>query len=148
MGSLEPSVGTQGDGGLAKFLEKSKRAWLGMMQDPALVTFDQHEQRALDEGRLLARLLLEERLARSPAVRPAEHHQQACCPKCGRPGQRVGGAEEDLSARQLKTRIGTVRFAREQWKCTACRVVFFPLGPEPRTGHRRLQSRGDQTGGA
>ena len=133
---------------LAAFMEKAKQSWLGMMKDQKLVTFDQHEERALEEGRLLARLLLEERLARDPSARPQEYDQQACCPKCGQPGEVVIPAPQEPPERALKTRIGNVRFAREQWKCTACRVVFFPIGPEPGTGDRRLQSGGDQTGGA
>jgi uncharacterized protein with PIN domain len=127
-------AGAETDGKLAAFLEKSRQAWLGMMRDKNLRTFDQHEQRALDESRLLARLLLEERLARNPAVRPEAHDQRPCCPKCGQPGQRVTGTKGDLPERALQSRIGKVRFAREQWKCTTCRVVFFPLGPELGTG--------------
>lgn len=135
---LGKTAGAEADGKLAAFLEKSKQAWLGMMRDKSIVTFDQHEQRALDEGRLLARLLLEERLARNPAVRPEAHAQRACCPKCGQPGQRVTVPEEELPQRGLQSRIGKVRFAREQWKCTTCRVVFFPLRSESGTGDRRL----------
>jgi hypothetical protein len=131
---LGQSAGAESDARLAAFLEKSKQAWLGMMRDKKLVTFDQHEQRALEEGRLLARLLLEERLSRNEAVRPEAHDQRSCCPKCGRVGEPVTGPKEDLPERALQTRIGKVRFPREQWKCTACRVVFFPLGPAPGTG--------------
>ena len=80
-------AGAEGEAGLAAFLEKAKQAYVGTMRDKSLVTFDQHEQRALDEGRLLARLLLEERLRREAAARPAEHDQRACCPKCGRPAR-------------------------------------------------------------
>ncbi len=104
-------AGAEGEAGLAAFLEKAKQAYVGTMRDKSLVTFDQHEQRALDEGRLLARLLLEDRLAREPAARLAEHDQRACCPKCGRPGARVTGPEEDPPERALQTRIGPVRFA-------------------------------------
>lgn len=145
---LRTTAGAQGDAKLAAFLEKSKKAWLGMMGDKSLVSFDQREQRAVDEGRLLARLLLEEQLSHDPAVRPAEHDARACCPKCGRPAEPVTGPTTDLPPRALATRVGPVRFAREQWKCTACRVVFFPLGPAAGTGHRRLQSGGAEAGGA
>ena len=145
---LRTTAGAESDPKLAAFLEKSKKAWLGMMQDQELVTFDQREQRALDEGRLLARLLLEEQLARDPAVEPDQHDQRACCPKCGQPGEPVVPAPEEPPERALRTRIGRVRFARQQWKCTTCRVVFFPLGPAAGTGDGGLQSRGASAGGA
>ncbi|HVX83982.1 MAG TPA: hypothetical protein VH253_04125 [Phycisphaerae bacterium] len=145
---LQSTAGAESDAGLAAFLEKSRQAWVGMMRDKALVTFDQHEQRAVDEGRLLARLLLEARLARNPAARPAEHDQRPCCPKCGLPGAPVAPAHADLPERALQSRIGKVRFAREQWKCTTCRVVFFPSGPASGTGDRRVQSGGHPPGGA
>jgi uncharacterized protein with PIN domain len=145
---LRGTAGAEGDPKLAAFVEKSRQSWLGMMKDQELVTFEQREQRAVDEGRLLARLLLEEQLARDPAVKPGEHDQRACCPKCGQPGERVSKAEEAPPERALKTRAGRVRFAREQWKCRACRVVFFPLGSEVGTGDGGFQSGGDQAGGA
>jgi hypothetical protein len=31
-----------------------------------------------------------------------------------------------------------VTLNRERWRCTTCRVVFFPLGPEAAPGHRGL----------
>lgn len=142
------TAGADSDPKLTAFVEKARQAWQGMMNDKQLVTFDQREERAVQEGRLLARLLLEEQLSRDPAVNPEQHDQRACCPRCGQPGERVSQALEGPPERALKTRIGRVRFAREQWKCTACRVVFFPAGPGSGTGDRRFQSRGDQTGGA
>ncbi|HZL37890.1 MAG TPA: hypothetical protein VFC78_21410, partial [Tepidisphaeraceae bacterium] len=38
--------------------------------------------------------------------------------------------------RELVSRAGTVRLERERYRCTTCRVVFFPLGPEAGTEHR------------
>ena len=145
---LGTDAGAAQEAGFKAFLEKSKQAYVGMMRDRSLVTFDQHEQRALDEGRLLARLLLEERLCREPARCPLEHQQQACCPKCGRPGAPVRGPREDLPERALQTRIGPVRFARQRWRCTTCRVVFFPLGRASGTGDGRLLAGSAPPGGA
>lgn len=142
------TAGADCDPKLTAFMGKCKQAWAGMMKDEKLVTFDQREERAVEEGRLLARLLLEERLSRDPAVKPEQHDQRACCPRCGQPGERVSEALEGPQERALKTRVGRVRFAREQWKCTACRVVFFPAGPESGTGDGGLLSGGDSAGGA
>jgi len=125
---LRGTAGAESDKKLSAFLEHCQKAWVGMMKDQELVTFDQREQRAVDEGRLLARLLLEEQLAGDPARSPQHHNQRACCPKCGQPGEPVTPGSEGPAERVLKTRVGPARFAREQWKCTACRVVFFPLG--------------------
>src|SRR5665213_1914340 len=44
--------------------------------------------------------------------------------------------------RELVSRAGTVRLERERYRCTTCRVVFFPLGPEAGTEHRGVQSAG------
>jgi hypothetical protein len=104
-------------------------------QQDLLVTFDQREDRAIALGQDLAAWLLEEHTAADPDARPA---QTPACPKCGQPGQRVGPPDAALAERQLTTDTGDVGFRREQWRCTACRVVFFPPGPEVGPGHRGL----------
>jgi hypothetical protein len=50
----------------------------------------------------------------------------------------VGPPDAPLPERQLTTDTGEVGFGRQQWRCTACRVVFFPPGPQARPGHRGL----------
>lgn len=102
-----------------------------------LVTFTQREDRACDLGKELAAFLLEQHAAADPQVRPAADTPPTC-PKCGQPGQRVTGDDQTLPQRQLTTRAGEVVLQREQWRCTTCRVVFFPPGPETATGHRGL----------
>jgi hypothetical protein len=37
---------------------------------------------------------------------------------------------------------GEVTLSREQWRCTTCRVVFFPPGSEVAAGYRGLQPDG------
>ena len=95
-------------------------------QQDRLVTFDQREERAIDLGQDLAAWLLERHTAADPDVRPA---QTPACPHCGRPGQRVEPPDGALEERQLTTDTGEVGFGREKWRCTACRVVFFPPRP-------------------
>ena len=145
---LEGAAGAECDAKLACFVESSRQAWLGMMKDEKLATFAQHEQWALEEGRLLARLLLEERLARDTADKLEPGCQRACCPKCGQPGKAVMEEPAEPAERAIKTRVGEVRFVRARMKCTTCRVVFFPLGSEVGTGDGGFQSGGDQVGGA
>jgi hypothetical protein len=95
-------------------------------QQDRLVTFDQREERAIDLGRDLAAWLLEQHTAADPDVRPT---QTPACPKCGQPGQRVEAPDGALEERPLTTDTGDVGLAREKWRCTACRVVFFPPRP-------------------
>jgi rubredoxin len=73
-----------------------------------------------------------------PQARPAEH-QHILCPKCGRPGRRVTGPGEPLPQRRLTTLAGAVTLSREKWRCTTCRVVFFPPGPDVAARDRGLQ---------
>lgn len=145
---LRGTAGAEDEEKLARFVEKSRQAWLGMMTDEKLVTFEQREQRALDESRLLARLLLEERLARDTAGELEPEGPRACCPRCGQPGEAVMEEPAKPPERAIKTRVGEVRFARVRMRCTTCRVVFFPLGPEAGTGDGGFQSGGDSPGGA
>ena len=91
-----------------------------------LVTFDQREERAWELGRDLTAWLLQQHVNADPQARP--EGPPPTCPKCGRPGHRVTDAGEPLSPRQLTTRSGEVTLQREKWRCTTCRVVFFPLG--------------------
>jgi hypothetical protein len=105
-----------------------------------LVTFDQREARAVELMRDLGMWLLQRQVQADPAVRPPEG-QPVCCPKCGQHAKRVTGPEDDLPSRILTTLTGEVELKREQWACTACRVVFFPPGRAAGPGHRGLQPR-------
>jgi hypothetical protein len=113
-------------------------------QQDQLVTFDQREARAIDLSDDLAAWLLEQHTAADPAVRPV---QVPACPRCGAAGQRVGAADSLLEERPLTTGAGEVGLAREKWQCTACRVVFFPPGPQAGPGHGGLQPPGPAQGG-
>jgi hypothetical protein len=113
----------------------------------ALVTFTQREQMACSLGKELSRWLLEQHVTADPQVRPALE-TPPLCPKCSRPGQRVTKPDKELPQRQLTTAAGEVTLQREQWRCTTCRVVFFPSGPTPATGDRGLQSAVVAEGGS
>jgi hypothetical protein len=112
-----------------------------LMFDPRyqdqLVTFDQREERACELGRDLTAWLLERHTNADPQVRPDEQ-RLSTCPKCGQPGQRVTAPEDPLPQRRVTSLTGEVTLQREQWRCTTCRVVFFPLGPETPAGNRGL----------
>lgn len=102
-----------------------------------LVTFDQREERACELGRDLAAWLLQQHANADPEAQAAELSASGpSCPKCGRPGRWVVGTDEPPPNRRLTTLTGAVTLHRSQARCTACRVVFFPLGPEapPRHG--------------
>ena len=129
--------------------EALRQRWLAhaatafdLMFDPQyqdqLVTFDQREQRAVELSRDLTVWLLQQHVNTDAGARPDES-QRIVCPKCGRPGQRVTGPGEPLPKRRLTTLAGEVILNREQWRCTTCRVVFFPPGSEVAPGNRGLQ---------
>jgi hypothetical protein len=92
-----------------------------------LRSFDQREKFALDMGRELMAWVLQQHVNADPAARPPENEPN-CCPKCGKPGQRLTAPAEPLPFRRLTTGTGEVELKREKWRCTTCRVVFFPPG--------------------
>jgi hypothetical protein len=106
----------------------------GDAEQGPLLTFSQREGRACLLGRDLAAWLLERHVTADPHGRSSEEAPPGC-PKCGRPAQRVTGRAEPLPRRRLHTLAGDVEFRREKWRCTTCRVVFFPPGPAPAAGH-------------
>jgi hypothetical protein len=129
--------------------EALRQRWLAhaaaafdLMFDPRcqdqLVTFDQREQRAVELSRDLTAWLLQQHLETDSAIRP-EESSPILCPQCGRPGRRVTGPGEPLPKRRLTSLAGEVTLSREKWRCTTCRVVFFPLGSEVEAGYRGLQ---------
>lgn len=100
-----------------------------------LVTFTQREDRVMDLSGELAQWLLEEHISADPATLPSrqagpEQPGCCCCPKCGRRCIAVTKEADPLPARTVTSRAGEVGLEREQFECTTCRVVFFPLGPE------------------
>jgi hypothetical protein len=113
-----------------------------LMVDPQyqdqLVTFDQREERAHDLGRDLTAWLVQQHANADPQVRP-DPQQPPLCPKCRRPGRRVTGPDDPLPQRRLTTLDGEVVLAREQYRCTTCRVVFFPPGPQAPSGDGGVQ---------
>jgi len=102
------------------------------------MTFDRGEPRAAGLIRDLTAWLLQQHLNTDSAVRP-EESPHILCPKCRRPGRRVTGPGQPLPKRRLTTLAGEVTLTRERWRCTTCRVVFFPPGSEAAPGDRGLQ---------
>lgn len=102
-----------------------------------LVTFDQREARVGELMRDLGTWLLARQANADAAARPSA--EAVACPKCGKAAQRVTGPEDPLPSRRLTTLTGEVELHRERWKCTTCRVVFFPPRRQVGVGHRGLQ---------
>ena len=105
-----------------------------------LVTFDQRETRVCELMRDLGSWLLARQANADATVRPADDGT-VVCPRCARAAKRVTGPDDPLPTRRLTTLTGEVELAREQWTCTACRVVFFPPRRKAGPGHRGLQHR-------
>jgi hypothetical protein len=111
-----------------RFLAEAATAF-DLMFDPALaadlVTFDQREQRALDLGQQLVIALLQQHANHDPAADPGVQ-EPSCCPRCQRPGRRVTPPGQALPVRRVTTGAGEVTLRRARYRCTTCRVVFFP----------------------
>jgi hypothetical protein len=90
-----------------------------------LVTFNEREDRACQEGDRLTRWLLQEHLAADASADPEE---QVDCPLCGRPVSSASPKEVELEERKIKTRRGEIHFERAARRCTHCRRIFFPVG--------------------
>jgi hypothetical protein len=93
-----------------------------------LVTFDQREARACELGRDLTTWLIEQHANADQLARPAAYHQ-VLCPRCGRPARRKIEPGSPPPGRRLTGLSGEVELRRDQFTCSACRVVFFPPGP-------------------
>ena len=87
-------------------------------------SFDHLERRTVQLARDLAAWLLERRAAADPAAHP---ERPPACPRCGQ-AARPAGVPGAPPRRVLTTRAGDIELVREKYRCTACRVVFFPPG--------------------
>ncbi len=110
------------------FLEHAAAAF-DLMFDEALadgvVTFEQREQRATELGHQVLLALLEQHAQDDPAADPAEDCPPPC-PRCQKPGRRASPPGRPLPARAITTCAGEVTLRRAKYRCTTCRVVFFP----------------------
>jgi hypothetical protein len=93
-----------------------------------LVTFDQREARACELGRDLSTWLIQQHANGDEAAHPTAE-QRVLCPRCGRAARRKTEPDTSPPGRRLTGLSGEVELRRDQYTCTACRVVFFPPGP-------------------
>jgi hypothetical protein len=93
-----------------------------------LVTFDQREARACELGRDLSTWLIQQHANADELAQPTAA-QQVLCPKCCRPARKKTEPGTPPPGRRLTGLSGEVELRRDQFTCTACRVVFFPPGP-------------------
>ncbi len=113
-----------------RWVERTEAAYRRMFEGKSereLVTLTQREEMAVLIGKELATFLLEEHVARDPAVHPAEA-SSTCCPKCGQAGRRAVEGGEELPERTVTTLAGDIGLGRERWECVKCRIVFFSAG--------------------
>jgi hypothetical protein len=112
-----------------QFLQQAAQAFdLMFTDDDDLVTFDQREHRADDLGKTLALQLLQNHANTDPAADPPPG-QDVPCPRCQRPARRLDDPEHPLPDRPLTVASGQdVVLRRARFRCTTCRVVFFPPG--------------------
>jgi hypothetical protein len=123
-----------------KFLRQAEAAFERMF-DPGvqdqLVTFTQREDLAVELGQKLTGELLHDHVAGDSQVQPCGT-SAVCCPKCKQAAERVTQPKEKLPERELATRAGTIKLAREQWRCRRCRRLFFSARPTAATGDGRV----------
>lgn len=93
-----------------------------------LITFDQREARAGELGRDLITWLIQQHANADELARPADD-REVLCPKCGRAARRKTDPAAPPPGRRLTGLSGEVELRRDQFTCTACRVVFFPPRP-------------------
>jgi uncharacterized protein with PIN domain len=105
------------------FLDSAAAAFdlmFGDANQEQLVTLTQREQLACGMGKDLARFLLEKHVSADTASQPKP--DCVCCAKCGRPARKVA---KPGAARPVTTLAGDIEFARQQWRCPRCRILFF-----------------------
>jgi hypothetical protein len=100
-----------------------------------LITFDQRETRACELGRDLTTWLIQQHVNRDEMAHPSAD-QPVVCPKCGRPARRKTDPDPDAAppGRRVTGLSGEVEVKRDPWRCTTCRIVFFPPGPQAGVG--------------
>jgi hypothetical protein len=81
------------------------------------LSIDDIEQAMVELGDAVAREYARLQLARQTAEPPDD----APCPHCGQPGQKVGQRE-----REILTRRGPVPLCEAKYRCHPCRRHFFP----------------------
>jgi hypothetical protein len=91
---------------------------------PGLRTFKQREDRAVEGGDALTRLMLEAHVQHDELAQPVEIYE---CSQCGRPT--ATREEERPPDREVVTRRGAVHFARAERTCVVCRRALFPPRP-------------------
>jgi hypothetical protein len=104
-----------------------------------LVTLTEREDMACLLSKELGAFLLEEHASTDNQVRPSEK-RPPLCPKCKQAGVRVTKPRDKLPERELTTRAGEIKLAREQWRCQKCRIVFFSVRSETEVGDGEVQS--------
>jgi hypothetical protein len=119
-----------------RFLTQAAAAF-DLLFDPQhqeqLITFQQREERACQLGRDLTAWMLQQHLNADPHAQPDATYTPSC-PKCHRPGRRVTPEGDPLPRRPVTTLAGEVTLQRQKWRCTTCRVVFFPPGSAAAAG--------------
>jgi hypothetical protein len=98
-----------------------------------LVTFEQREQRVHELSAELEAWLLQQHINADLLACPKQE-APVPCPHCGKPAQPVIRPERPLFHRTLTIQEGEVTLKRCQWRCTTCRVAFFPSGPQAGAG--------------
>ena len=106
-----------------------------------LITFEQREERACELGRDLTVWMLQQHLNTDPDACP-DATPTPSCPKCHKPGRRVTPEGDPLPTRAVTTLAGEVTLRRQKWRCTTCRVVFFPPRPTAAAGDGGVQPNG------
>ena len=127
-----------------RFLTQAAAAFdlmFGIEHQEQLITFEQREERACELGRDLTAWMLQQHINADPDARP-DATPAPTCPKCLRPGRRVTREGDPLPRRPVTTLAGEVTLHRPKWRCTTCRVVFFPPGPTAAVGDGRVQPNG------
>jgi hypothetical protein len=93
-----------------------------------LVTLDQREQRVVGLMDDLGGWLLTQQVNADPDARPPAE-QPPACPRCGKPAPPRDQGDSPPPTRTVTTSAGEVQIRRTAYRCTTCRVVFFPPGP-------------------
>ena len=122
-----------------RWMKQAEAAYQQMFEsEEELVTLSQRENMALLIGKELTNFMLQEHVNMESAAKPREA-STACCPKCGQPGiPSPKTKKEELEERTVTTRAGRVHIQRQRWKCSKCRIYFFPDGRSTGSGDRRL----------